>query len=265
MEEGLAEFRSGMHVVWLYYSAEASDPEGDEVRYIWSQVSPEEPVAIIDQDDEFVPSGQAEKMKLCVPPSGAQITLQVVAMDKSGAKSEPKSVVVNDAGCASKERWAQLSKFAELRESANQGDPRSHEALAYAYINGTGVLKNEETGVDLMRTYGCLRCLLLVMCTYPFAKKALTLHLACGEGRARHFGCNLMQRKVLASSHQHLMAEAPCIRQGSGLRSHRSAQSWTKDARGDSAATKRDAQSEFEHRHAGARSPYSCNRKTRPT
>ena len=39
----------------------------------------------------------------------------------------------------------------------------------------------------------------------------------------------------------------------------------TKDARGDSAATKRDAQSEFEHRHAGARSPYSCNRKTRPT
>ena len=56
-----------------------------------------------------------------------------------------------------------------------------------------------------------------------------------------------------------------CIRQGSGLRSHRSAQPWTKDARGDSAATKRDAQSEFEHRLAGARSPYPCNRKTRPT
>ena len=56
---------------------------------------------------------------------------------------------------------------------------------------------------------GCLRCLLLVMCTYPFAKKALTLHLACGEGRERYFGCNLVQRKVLASSHQHLMAEAP--------------------------------------------------------
>ena len=55
----------------------------------------------------------------------------------------------------------------------------------------------------------CLRCLLLVMCTYPFAKKALTLHLARGEGRERYCGCNLMQRKVLASSHQHLMAEAP--------------------------------------------------------
>ena len=40
-------------------------------------------------------------------------------------------------------------------------------------------------------------------------KKALTLHLARGEGRERYFGCNLMQRKVLASSHQHLMAEAP--------------------------------------------------------
>ena len=55
----------------------------------------------------------------------------------------------------------------------------------------------------------CLRCLLLVMCTYPFAKKSLTLHLARGEGRERYFGCNLMQRKVLVSSHQHLMAEAP--------------------------------------------------------
>ena len=47
------------------------------------------------------------------------------------------------------------------------------------------------------------------MCTYLFAKKALTLHLARGEGRERYFGCNLMQRNVLASSHQHLMAEAP--------------------------------------------------------
>ena len=34
---------------------------------------------------------------------------------------------------------------------------------------------------------------------------------------------------------------------------------WTKDARGDSAATKRDAQSEFEHRHAGARFEHSTH------
>ena len=61
------------------------------------------------------------------------------------------------------------------------------------------------------------------------------------------------------------VAADKCIRQGNGLQSHRSAQPWTKDARGDSAATKRDAQAEFEHRHAGARSPYSCNRKTRAT
>ena len=48
------------------------------------------------------------------------------------------------------------------------------------------------------------------MCTYPFAKKELTLHLARGEGRERYFGCNLMQRKVLASSHQHFSGgEAP--------------------------------------------------------
>ena len=55
----------------------------------------------------------------------------------------------------------------------------------------------------------CLRCLLLVMCTYPFAKKSLTLYLARSEGNERYFGCNLMHRKVLASSRQHLMAEAP--------------------------------------------------------
>ena len=55
----------------------------------------------------------------------------------------------------------------------------------------------------------CLRCLLLVMCTHPFAKKALTLHLARSEGRERYFGRNLMHRRVLASFHQHLMAEAP--------------------------------------------------------
>ena len=49
------------------------------------------------------------------------------------------------------------------------------------------------------------------MCTYPFAKKALTLYLARSEGHERYFGCNLMQCKVLASSHQHLIAEAPLI------------------------------------------------------
>ena len=47
------------------------------------------------------------------------------------------------------------------------------------------------------------------MCTYPFAKKALTLYLARSEGHERYLGCNLMQCKVLASSHQHLIAEAP--------------------------------------------------------
>ena len=59
-----------------------------------------------------------------------------------------------------------------------------------------------------------LRCLLLVMCTHPFAKKALTLHLARSEGHERYFGCNLMHRKVLASSHQHLMTEAPGLAAG---------------------------------------------------
>ena len=33
----------------------------------------------------------------------------------------------------------------------------------------------------------CLRCLLLVMCTYPIAKESLTLYLARSEGDERYF------------------------------------------------------------------------------
>ena len=152
MEEGLAEFRSGKDVVWLYYRAEASDPDGDEVRYIWSQVSPEEPAAIIEQDDSFVPSGQGVDVKVCTPPSKTEITLQVVAMDRNGAKSEPRSVIVNAPGCASEARWARLSRFARLRQAANQGDHKSQKDLALAYINGDGVFRNEKKGTQLMQT-----------------------------------------------------------------------------------------------------------------
>ncbi len=62
---------------------------------------------------------------------------------------------------------------------------------------------------NTLETTWCLRYLLLVMCTHPCAKEALTLHLERSEGHQRYFGCNLMHRRVLASSHQHLMAEAP--------------------------------------------------------
>ena len=63
------------------------------------------------------------------------------------------------------------------------------------------------------RLAGACAVLLLVMCTHPFAKKAFTLHLSRSEGHERYFGCNLMHRKALASSHQHLMAEAPSCSQ----------------------------------------------------
>ncbi len=70
-------------------------------------------------------------------------------------------------------------------------------------------LTSDGNRLYLSAVEGCLRCLLLVMCTHPVAKEALTLHLARSEGHERYFGCNLMHRNVLASSHQHLMAEAP--------------------------------------------------------
>ena len=43
--------------------------------------------------------------------------------------------------------------------------------------------------VEMIRSLvplGCLRCLLLVMCTHPFAKEALTLHLPRSEGHERY-------------------------------------------------------------------------------
>ena len=49
---------------------------------------------------------------------------------------------------------------------------------------------------------------------HPFAKEALTLHLARSEGNEHYFVCNLMYHKVLTSSHQHLMAEAPNVSGG---------------------------------------------------
>ena len=74
--------------------------------------------------------------------------------------------------------------------------------------------------------FGCFRCLLLVICTYPVAKEALTRHLARSEGNERYFGCNLMHRNVLASSHQHLMAEAPTVRSNASAVSSASRTEW---------------------------------------
>ena len=90
-----------------------------------------------------------------------------------------------------------------LPEAAPNRSLSSHPWLRYG-------LKQRKGGLPTRQRFdGCLRCLLLVMCTHPFAKEALTLHLARSEGHELYFGCNLMHRKVLASSHQHLMAEAP--------------------------------------------------------
>ena len=51
-----------------------------------------------------------------------------------------------------------------------------------------------------------------------FAKKTLTLHLVRGEGRERYIGCNLMQRKALASSHQHFKCGSTFLELGTALR-----------------------------------------------
>ena len=84
-------------------------------------------------------------------------------------------------------------------------DAYQMEPLGY----DTAEIREGAANACIPRPVRCLRCLLLVMCTHPFAKEALTLHLARSEGHERYFGCNLTHRKVLVSFHQHLMAEAP--------------------------------------------------------
>ena len=42
----------------------------------------------------------------------------------------------------------------------------------------------------------CLRCFAVGDVYVSLCKKELPLHLACGEGRERYFGCTLMQREA---------------------------------------------------------------------
>ena len=112
------------------------------------------------------------------------------------------------------ERSRKLESWRRSRDSRRPADATLGKDEIDKFLGGfptTGLPSSLDRESYIIRR---LRCLLLVMCTYLFAKKALTLHLARGEGRERYFGCNLMQHKVLASSYQHLMAEAPV---GSGL------------------------------------------------
>ena len=112
-----------------------------------------------------------------------------------------------------------VARNTEQRHFGDFGQRVSRDCLPTAN-DGQMPPESGDTGIRLRPRIGgrkaprvlpqwCLRCLLLVMCTYPFAKKALTLYLARSEGHERYFGCNLMQCKVLASSHQHSIAEAP--------------------------------------------------------
>ena len=140
----------------------------------------------------------------------------VIATDKSGLE-----VRVSSAALKGMCGWAHTSlrrhgpkletgglAFGELNQAAEvlwvsevEGPPPDSDASEHHFTCGVAGMQEANEW--------CLRCLLLVMCTHPFAKKALTLHLARSEGHERYFGCNSMHRKVLASSHQHLMTEAP--------------------------------------------------------
>ena len=118
------------------------------------------------------------------------------------------SAVYTFPGSTPTSKIGKLHEYFDLTATAQA----ARALVALDYLPRLAVpVEDDRVGGVLSPQSGCLRCLLLVMCTHLFAKKALTLHLARSEGRARYFGCNLMHRKVLASSHQHLMAEAPSV------------------------------------------------------
>ena len=117
------------------------------------------------------------------------------------------SVVVSVHLCARQDIFNHEALECRLIDVVDDGG--AHAVRLAVLRSDDGRLNGPRAQGNPLCLRGCLRCLLLVMCTHPFAKEALTLHLARSEGHERYFGCNLMHRKVLALSHQHLMAEAP--------------------------------------------------------
>ena len=136
-------------------------------------------------------------------------------MNRLGAR-DGRRVKTSTAGHASSGSGSPRQRSGVFLSVVNEDQPSGWHATAIPHgrlpLSPGGPKRKRRTrgsGLTAVGSRGCLRCLLLVMCTHPFAKKAFTLHLSRSEGHERYFGCNLMHRKALASSHQHLMAEAP--------------------------------------------------------
>ena len=68
------------------------------------------------------------------------------------------------------------------------------------------MVANSQTVVFLLPTNGCLRRSLLVMWTYPLARKGA---YASASVTGAILDCNLLHRKVLMSHYQQRMAQAP--------------------------------------------------------
>ena len=69
------------------------------------------------------------------------------------------------------------------KRATNIGETLNKACVALEEQNSA--LEGVLAGIDY--NDGCFRCLLLVICKYPFAKEALTLHLARSEGHRALF------------------------------------------------------------------------------
>ena len=89
-------------IVWRKFTVRGEDFDAESIRYLVTQISPDTPKAAIGGESDafkYHASGNEVVFAACFPqiPSG-KFTFQVIAEDKRGAKSDPKTIVLDAIG-----------------------------------------------------------------------------------------------------------------------------------------------------------------------
>ncbi len=153
---------------WLKLSAQANDPDEDDIQYVWTQDALDNSVLVIAQYSDFVPSGETDTAAVCfVAGVSREIEMQVVAVDKNGAQSASRSVTVNAGGGDECKEW---NSDKEISERAIADDAEAQYQLGINYLNGGKIIPHQnpkkglawirkaadQNNVDALRTLGIL-------------------------------------------------------------------------------------------------------------
>ena len=86
-------------IVWRKFKVRAEDFDAESIRYLVTQISPDTPKAAIGGESgvfKYHASGNEVMFAACFPEiDSGKFTFQVTAEDKRGAKSDPKTIVLD--------------------------------------------------------------------------------------------------------------------------------------------------------------------------